>query len=252
VLPPPPAAETEPGITIDVEELPPESKPSGIGEKYVPKEIGAPPVVLDADVQAAEMGARAQLEAAHHARRAPTIVRLKAFDIPAPPAAVSEEELRPKRGRVGALVGFGVIGVLLVAAGIAALFRSGGSSETITTTAPPAVSGPTTVVADTSPPPPPPPPEPAAAQPPIVATTPAPTAASAQPTPKPKAPEEQLTARAKSGSKQAPAEAKTAPAKTAAAKAAPAPKPATTSAKAAPKSTAKSSSKAVIVRDTPF
>jgi len=248
---PPPSADTEPGVTIDVEELPPDSKPSGIGEKYVPKEIGAPPVMLDADVQAAEMGARAELEAAHRARRAPTIVRMKAFDIPAPSAAVSEDELRPKRGRVGALVGFGVIGVLLVAAGVAALFRSGGNAEPTTTQAPSAASAPATVVADTAPPPPPPPPNAPLAMPPAVAVSPAPTVATAEPTPRTVAPEEPAAAPPKSASKPAAVDTKSTPTKTVA-KAAPAPKPATTSTKPAPKSGAKASSKAVIVRDTPF
>jgi len=76
------APEPEAALRIDVEELPPESKPSGIGEKYIPKEEGAPPVVLNDDVRAAELGAQAQLEAQHRARRAPTIARLKAIELP--------------------------------------------------------------------------------------------------------------------------------------------------------------------------
>jgi len=56
-----PAGEDPP--MVDVEELPPESKPSGIGQTYKPKDEGAPPVVLGRDIEAAEVGAQAELEA---------------------------------------------------------------------------------------------------------------------------------------------------------------------------------------------
>jgi hypothetical protein len=91
-------------LPIDVEELPPESKPSGIGQKYVPRDQGAPAIVLNDEVQRTEAQARATMEAQHRARSAPTIAKMPAARASAPtePAEFADEDTvthRRKRGR---------------------------------------------------------------------------------------------------------------------------------------------------------
>jgi hypothetical protein len=91
-------------LPIDVEELPPESKPSGIGQKYVPRDQDAPAIVLNDEVQRTEAQARATMEAQHRARSAPTIVKMPAVRAPAATSVVefADEDTvthRRKRGR---------------------------------------------------------------------------------------------------------------------------------------------------------
>ncbi|HEV8549071.1 MAG TPA: hypothetical protein VGQ57_08585, partial [Polyangiaceae bacterium] len=166
--PPEPAPELE--VQVDVEEVPPSSKPSGIGEKYVPKEEGAPPVVLHEELRKAEVGAQAAIEAQHRARRAPTIARMKVADlIPSPPEVEEEVPFAPPRRRgYGGLVALGVTVLGIAALGTVLLGR-GKTTEGV----PPPATTPATVAPDTAAPPPPPPvvadtvapapPEPAAA-----------------------------------------------------------------------------------------
>jgi hypothetical protein len=232
------ADEPEISVEFDVDE-PPASKPSGIGEKYVPKEEGAPPVVLNEDVKAAEVGAQAALEAQHRARRAPTIARLKAIDIPLPPAPAEDPPfVPPRRSGAGKLVALSVV-VLALAAG-AAIFLRGTTNEG---TSAPAVPAAATVAADTAAPPPP-----ALTSAPTASTSPAteatPTSAAHAPA-VPNAKEPRMTT-----PKSAAALTKTAPAP----KAAAAPKAGPVAAKPAPKagSSSRGSGKAVIVRDSPF
>jgi hypothetical protein len=238
------ADEPEISVEFDVDE-PPASKPSGIGEKYVPKEEGAPPVVLNEDVKAAEVGAQAALEAQHRARRAPTIARLKAIDIPLPPAPAEDPPfVPPRRSGAGKLVALSVV-VLALAAGAAMFLRSTTNEGTSAPAVPPAA---TTVAADTAAPPPP-----APTSEPTVSTSPAteatPTSAAhgeAAHTPAvPNAKEPRTTT-----PRSAAALAKPAPAP----KAAAAPKAGPVAAKPAPKagSSSRGSGKAVIVRDSPF
>lgn len=87
--PPPAAAEADEPMAIDVEELPPKSQPSGIGEKYVPRDQNAPAVVLNAEVERTEAQARATIEAQHRARSAPTIAKMPAVRVAAQ-AAITE------------------------------------------------------------------------------------------------------------------------------------------------------------------
>lgn len=242
------AAEPEISIQVDVEELPPPSKPSGIGEKYVPKEEGAPPVVLNEDVKAAEIGAQAALEAQHRARRAPTILRMKAADIPVPSAPVAEGDedvpFAPRRsGGTGKLVVLGLVVAALAAAGVIFL-RSGAQQDTAPASTATARA---TVAPDTAAPPPPPAPEPAKPAPeaaPTVAAAAAPAPASAAPTAEPSAPAKEAHApKASTAASKPPAAPKTAPV----------PKAGPLAAKPAPKTTTtKTSGKAAIVRDAPF
>jgi hypothetical protein len=242
----PPAQEAELAIHIEIEELPPESKPSGIGEKYVPKEEGAPPVVLDDEVRAAELRAQAALEAQHHARRAPTILKLKAVELPNTLVS-AEPYVPPRKSGYGRLLGFGAI-VALVAGGVVVFFGRGkpraGSIETPTATA-------AKVAPDTAAPPPPPPPVETASVAPTAAPAPeAPSAAAAdtaEPTPAPSAKHPAALKHPATGpaSKPSPAPRPAPTPKTPPAAARPASKPAG----AAPKPTG---GKAVIVRDSPF
>lgn len=238
------AAEPEISVQIDIEELPPPSKPSGIGEKYVPKEEGAPPVVLNEDVKAAEIGAQAALEAQHRARRAPTILRMKAADVPVPAAPVEEEKeeevpFAPRRsGGAGKLVVLGLV-VTAVAAASVIFLRSGANPDAAPA---PTTTTPTTVAADTAAPPPP------VAEP----ARPAPEPTSAAPE-VPEAPAPVRSASTKEARTSA-AKASTGAAKPApASKAAPPPKTGPVAAKPAPRTgVPKTGGKAAIVRDAPF
>lgn len=252
----PTPSEPEATFHVEIEELPPESKPSGIGEKYVPKEEGAPPVVLNEDVRVAELGAQAERDAQHRARRAPTIARLKAIELPTSLDAAEPFAPPPKSG-AGRVIGVAL--VLLVAAGGAAalLVRSKPTDEHADAPAGPAA---VKVVPDTAAPPPPaltadtaataanPPSatsaEPSSADAPSVApVTPEPSAAP------PLEPPPEATAHSKTKP------ATPAPKPGAASRPAPAPKTTATAAKPAAKPVAASkppAGKGVIVRDTPF
>jgi hypothetical protein len=103
---PPPAApviagaEADEPLPVDVEELPPESKPSGIGQKYVPPDLNAPAIVLNEEVQRTEAQARATVEAQHRARSAPTIAKMPAVRVPATESAAEladEDTVYPRR-----------------------------------------------------------------------------------------------------------------------------------------------------------
>jgi hypothetical protein len=109
-------------------EPPPKSSPSGMGEKYVPKETGAPPIVLTDEVKQAEEHARAQLAAEHRARSAPTLLKLKAIDVQ-PKVASSDDDadFAPPRKSLGVWIGLGV-GVCAAIIGVMALVRGGNSS----------------------------------------------------------------------------------------------------------------------------
>jgi hypothetical protein len=107
-------------LPIDVEEMPPESKPSGIGQKYVPRDQDAPAIVLNEEVQRTEAQARAAMEAQHRARSAPTIAKMPAARAPAQvsTAEFADEDTishRRKRGR-GVWV---VLGLLTLGSGVA-------------------------------------------------------------------------------------------------------------------------------------
>ncbi|HEX5101927.1 MAG TPA: hypothetical protein VFV94_20605 [Polyangiaceae bacterium] len=238
----------EPELSIDVEEVPPDSKPSGLGEKYVPKEEGAPPVVLNDDVQAAERRAQAALEAQHRARRAPTIARLKVVEMPEP--LVSADPFvapKKKNGRFTALA----IGVVVLVAGTTLVL---GGRKSSPGQAEPAASPLATVAPDTAAPPPPPLPSaeaaPAAPNPPpegptvtVAPAEPAPPA-SAEKAPEP-APKHAASSKAPAAAAKPPATPKpVAAAKPAVAAAKPAAKPGGANSKPA--------GKAVIVRDSPF
>jgi len=248
----PPAATDDLPMQVDVEELPPESKPSGIGQTYKPKDEGAPAVVLGADVEVAEVGAKAQLEAEHRARRAPTIAKLKAIDIPLPAATLAAPELAlpmPRRRGYGRLIGLGLVVLLGGAGGAVLLIRA--SRHAAPSATPSAL--PATVAPDTAAPPPP---VLSAAEP--APTPPAPSAeepaAPAAATPEPSAPEPAPSDEPKA---EKPA-AKPPAAKPAPAKPTPVPKPVAAQPKSSParKPTAGTPkppvSKSVIVRDNPF
>jgi hypothetical protein len=163
----PAPADPEPAIPIEVEELPPESKPSGIGQKYVPKDEGAPPVILGEDVRAAEYGATTSTEAEHRTRRAPTIAKMRAIDLPLPPAS-EPDFAQPKRRGTG-LVALLAVLVVVGGAGAAALLVRRGAGETATQARPEPPAPVATVTADTAAPKPP---EPVAAAAPTPTTTP--------------------------------------------------------------------------------
>jgi hypothetical protein len=229
-------------VHVEVEELPPESKPSGIGQKYIPKEEGAPPVVLGPDVEAAERGASVDLEAEHRRRRAPTILKMKAFEGP-PAGAVDAvpDFAAPRRKGSGLLVVLAVLMVLGAAGAAAFLVRRGGANETAKPADRAAV--PTTATEAT------PRPVPEAAP---AAKASAQEAASPPPEePSKDAPPEKAEAAAApakpAGATAAKPAARPAPAKPAKPTGAGSPKPA-----AGPRPASPSGAKGAIVRDTPF
>jgi hypothetical protein len=256
-----PEASTDAELQIDVEELPPDSKPSGIGQKYKPKDEGAPPVMLGEEVQAAESGARARLEAEHRARRAPTIMGINALELPTA-AAPPERELNfvvPRRRSFGVMVGIGLLALVGGVGGVLFLARGGATS-----TPPPASSAITTAMTTTIAPdtaaPPPAVPGPEAAPAPVVPAASAAASTAVEP-PAPSGDAREVSAEAASTPVKAPVPAKPpAPvvkpaAKPVAAKATPqklaGPKP--TSAAVKPSSPAKlPAGKSMIVRENPF
>jgi hypothetical protein len=239
--PVPPGAE-EP-IAIDVEELPPKSHPSGIGEKYVPRDQNAPAVVLNEEVQRTEERARATIEAQHRARSAPTIARMPAVRVPTEAAAEFADEdtvsHRRKRGR----------GVWIVLALITLGGGAAGAAVLLRTAAPPPVAETPkeepVAVADTAAPPPP---AVTAAPPPAVPE------ASASPAPEPSTVASSAPEPAKEPEKVAAAAPPVeAPKRTPAPAARPTkPKPAATTAKTSTGGASRPSRPAVIVRDNPF
>jgi hypothetical protein len=99
-------------------EPPPKSNPSGIGEKYVPKEAGAPPIVLKEEVKRAEEQARAELAAEHRARSAPTVLKFKAIEVP---KKETDDEFElypfgPPKRRLGVWIGLaaGLLALVLI------------------------------------------------------------------------------------------------------------------------------------------
>ena len=109
IEPPQQAQPIEPPQQAQPIEPPPKSSPSGMGEKYVPKEAGAPPIVLTDEVKRAEANARAQLAAEHRARSAPTLLKLKAVDLqPKTASSDDEADFAPPRKRLGIWIGLGV------------------------------------------------------------------------------------------------------------------------------------------------
>jgi len=252
-----PPAEPEEPMQVDVEELPPESKPSGIGQTYKPRDQDAPPVVLTEEVQRTEAQARAMLEAQHRARSAPTIQRMPAVraTAAAPSTKVLDadlETLAPRKSRAGVWIALVVAVLALVGGAVVVLTRPKAPPPEATVTTKPAPVAP-----DTRAPPPPelppapavtPPPEPVAAQPTESAAPAEPPAplveAKAPPTP-PSDVEEPTTKRPE------PVAARTLKPKPAAPKPpATAKPPAPTKPPAAPKPAGKASG--VIVRDNPF
>jgi hypothetical protein len=232
-------------LPIDVEELPPESKPSGIGQKYVPRDQDAPAIVLDEEVQRTEAQARATMEAQHRARSAPTIAKMPAVRVPVNVSAAdfADEDtvthLR-KRGR-GVWV---VLALLTLGGGVAVAATLLRKPEL----PPPAAQSPVerpTAAADSAAPPPP-----------AVAVEPEP-APVVRPVAEPAEPAGSGSDRAKEPAKRAVAAPPVQPpAETPKRAATPAPRPA---AKPRPAPTTKSGSgsarqpkPAVIVRDNPF
>jgi hypothetical protein len=236
-----PAQAHEEPIAIDVEELPPKSQPSGIGEKYVPRDQNAPAVVLNEDVQRLEAQTRATMEAQHRARSAPTIARMPAVRVEthASAADVIDEDTvthrRPRRRGVWV-----VLALLTLGGGAAAAVALLEKADAPSAAAPAPVDKP--IAADTVAPPPPrepPPPEP------VATTPPPPEAASAVP---PGAPEPAEVATAAPPVQTPTVSPKRAPAPTAR----PAkPKPASTT-KSSTGTSPRPSKPSVIVRDNPF
>lgn len=235
--------EAEEPMAIDVEELPPKSQPSGIGEKYVPRDQNAPAVVLDDEVKRMEAQARLTMEAQHRARSAPTIARMPAVrvggDITA--AEYADEDTvthRRKRGR-GVWV---VLALLTLGGGAAAAVLVLRKPEPPPVAEKP-VEKPVTVADTVAPPPPavtaePPPPQPVAS----AAPEPEPSVTAAPPEP-PKEP-------AKVAVAAPPTEQATKPKPAAAARPSK-PKPAVP-AKPTTGSSPRPSRQSVIVRDNPF
>ena len=107
-------------------EPPPKSNPSGIGEKYVPKDASAPPIVLKDEVKRAEEQARAELAAEHRARSAPTVLKFKAIEVPKKETTddLEPSPFGPPKRRLGVWIGLGagalsvaLIGALVLARG---------------------------------------------------------------------------------------------------------------------------------------
>jgi hypothetical protein len=238
----PARADADEPMPIDVEELPPKSQPSGIGEKYVPRDAGAPAVVLNDEVARTEAQARAKIEAQHRARSAPTIAKMPAVRVPgpAPVTDFADEDTVSHRRKGGR-------GVWVV---LALLTLGGGTAAAVALLRKPELPPPATptaekpVAADTQAPPPPavtaepPPPTPAAA------VAPEPSATPPEPSPQPAkvaavAPPVEPTAEAP---KRPPAPAARPSTK---------PKP-TSTGKATTGSAPRPSRPSVIVRDNPF
>lgn len=117
-------------------EPPPKSNPSGLGEKYVPKDTNAPPIVLKEEVKRAEERARAELAAEHRARSAPTVLKFKAIDVP---KKETTDELEPSpfgppKRRLGVWIGLGAGALSVLLIGILVAARGTGREEP---TAPP-------------------------------------------------------------------------------------------------------------------
>jgi hypothetical protein len=251
---PPPAAATVPtsddaiSITVDVEELPPESKPSGIGQKYVPPDQNAPAIVLAQEVERLEAETRATIEAQHRARSAPTIARMPAVRVASDSSiadAMDEDTVsRRGRGKKGVWL---VLALLTLGGGAAAAVALLKKPDAQPANAPPVRENAVAPAADTVAPPPPAPEVPPQAQVPAP-TEPAPPVVSVAPLDA-EPPKEPAKTTAAAPPVKSPAE----PPKRTAAPAArpPKPKPAST-AKSGTGSSSRPPRAAVIVRDNPF
>jgi hypothetical protein len=226
-------------------EPPPKSNPSGVGQKYEPKDADAPAIVLTDEVKRAEEQARAQLVAEHKARSAPTVLKFKAVEVAPKTVPVDDElDFRPPKRGAGVWIGLGAGLVALALIGVALVGRD---EKTAPQTAPVEVKAapplpepppplpppPTAETAKDEPPPPREPPEDAPAVTPVEAAEPRPPAAKPVLAPKPAPAPKPVTA--------AP---KTQPAQP---KAPPASKPTSPATKPASKPAAGG-----IVRDAPF
>jgi hypothetical protein len=245
-----PTADDPIGITVDVDvELPPESKPSGIGQKYVPPDQNAPPIVLDDEVARLEAQTRATLEAQHRARSAPTIARMPAVRVAAPASGSDIADLTDedtishrRKSRKGVWV---LLALLTLGGGTAAAVALLKKPDVPTTTRP---ETPAAAVDTVAPPPPaatvePPPP---ALEP--TTTAPAPAVASVAPA-SAEPPQEPARVTAAAPPVRPPVEAaKRTPAPAARP---PKPKPASTG-KSNTGSASRPPRAAVIVRDNPF
>jgi len=247
---PAPATEPEEPMHVDVEELPPESKPSGIGQTYKPRDADAPPVVLTEEVQRTEAQARAMLEAQHRARSAPTIARMPAVRVaPSSPTAADPadfEMLAPRKSRAGLWVAL-VVAILALGGGAFAFL----AKPKATTPEAKVAAEPPPVVADTRAPPPPELPPPVVTPPPEqAAPAPAESAAAAEP---PAAPPEQKPAEPPPTEAEQPAPKRPEPVAARTLKPKPtAPKPPASPKPAAAPKPAGGKPSGVIVRDNPF
>jgi hypothetical protein len=226
-------------------EPPPKSNPSGIGEKYLPKDVNAPAIVLKEDVKRAEERARAELAAEHRARSAPTVLKFKAIEVA---KKEDSDELEPSpfgppKRRLGVWIGLGAGALSVALIGILVAGqqtkREEPTAAPVEVKAAPPAPKPEAVADPVAPPAPEPkPPEPAvepSAAPPAVVVAPA-----SQPEPVPEPPKRVATAKPASPAK--------------APKPAAAPKPASTSkpTSSPPKPPASKPGAGGIVRDAPF
>jgi hypothetical protein len=231
-------------------EPPPKSNPSGLGEKYVPKDTNAPAIVLKEEVKRAEEYARAELAAEHRARSAPTVLKFKAIEVPKKEATDELEELpfgAPKR-RLGVWIGLGAGVASIALIGILVAGRGSGREEP---TAPPEEIRAAPRATEAEAPPPAPTPTPAPEPEPVVSPSAEPPAVVVAPAKDPEPTPTTEPAKPEPAAKPAPPP-KPAP-KPVAAAPKPSPKPATQPA-SKPASPTKASKPVSggIVRDAPF
>jgi hypothetical protein len=174
-----PAATVDEPLPVDVEELPPESKPSGIGQTYVPRDQNAPAVMLNEEVKRTEEQTLATIEAQHRARSAPTIARMPAVRVApgASPADFTDEDTvtNRRRSRKGVWAVLAVVSLGAVAAAAITLSKKSAAPQAAT---PAPVEKPAAAADTAAPPPPvvtavplPPPPQPVASVPAETATS---------------------------------------------------------------------------------
>jgi len=238
-------------------EPPPKSNPSGIGEKYIPKDTNAPAIVLKDEVKRAEERARAELAAEHRARSAPTVLKFKAVEVP---KKETTDELEPSpfgppKRRLGVWIGLGAGALSVALIGVLVLARGSGREAP---TAPPEevkaaprAAEPEPAAPQVATPTPAPDPEPKPPEP-VVAPSAEPSAVVVAPAkdsePAPEAPKPVATAKAAPPAK-APKPVAAAP------KPQPTPKPVsqpTSKPASSPKAPASKPASGGIVRDAPF